>query len=161
MSIDYNLLEPAFSIGYDLLPATLHSHTATNLLLAIGWQESRFEHRTQIGGPAKGFWQFERMGGVKGVLEHRLSKTLIRDVLLDLQYPANMDAASCHAAIEHNDVLAFCFARLLLYVSPIQIPALDDSSHGWGMYVACWRPGKPHPDTWPRAWAWAAQATDF
>ncbi len=45
------------------------------MLLAIGLQESRFEHRRQLGnGPARGFWQFEAGGGVKGVMTHLASR---------------------------------------------------------------------------------------
>ncbi len=146
-----------FTNGYDLLPAALESKEASNLLLAIGWQESRFERRAQMGGPAKGFWQFERGGGVTGVLEHKATKTIIRDVLLNLKYPSNMDANACYLAIEHNDVLAFCFARLLLYASPLKLPKLDDPDNGWKMYEATWRPGKPHPTTWTAAWNFAKE----
>ena len=44
------------------------------MLLAIGLQESRLTHRRQIGGPARGLWQFERGGGVAGVLRHAASR---------------------------------------------------------------------------------------
>ena len=55
-----------------LLPAAMNTPQARCMLLAIGLQESRFVHRRQIGGPARGFWQFERgtrtsRGGVWGV----------------------------------------------------------------------------------------------
>ena len=54
-----------------LLPAAMNTPQARCMLLAIGLQESRFVHRRQIGGPARGFWQFERgtrtsRGGVWG-----------------------------------------------------------------------------------------------
>lgn len=151
-----NLIEHTVQAAYNILPAKFSSPEATNLLLAIGWQESRFEHRAQIGGPARGFWQFERGGGVHGVLEHKATKVPIREVLLALKYPANMDSATCWHAIEHNDVLAFCFARLLLYTLPPDLPSLEDSQNGWKQYIAAWRPGKPHPHTWLHAWDWAS-----
>lgn len=63
-------IEPAFL----LLPARMESAEAVQMLLSIGLQESRFTYRRQIGGPARGFWQFERGGGVAGVLRHPSSR---------------------------------------------------------------------------------------
>ena len=150
--------------GYALLPPKLNSPLATNELLAIGYQESRFIHRAQIvivngekrKGPARGDWQFERMGGVNGVLEHKSTKILIRDAMLTLSYPSNMDSRACWGAIETDDTLAFCFARLLLYASPKRLPKLNEMNHGWNCYIDAWRPGKPHPNTWVDAWSFAA-----
>lgn len=155
------LIEHTLRAAYKLLPIRLYSPEATQMLLAIGWQESRFEHRHQVGGPARGFWQFEQGGGVKGVLEHKATKTLVRDALLDLKYPANMDALQCHIAIEHNDVLAAVFARLLLVPLPKKLPALEDMQEGWRQYLAAWRPGKPHPKTWGYAWDWARHVGSY
>lgn len=153
------LLRYVSASAYELLPPKLASFEASLLLYAIGWQESRFEHRTQLGGgPARGFWQFEMNGGVKGVLEHKATKTPIRDAMLALKYPPNMNETTCWHAIEHNDVLAFCFARLLLFASPLQIP--HEQEAGWRIYLANWRPGKPHPTTWSAAWKWATAHID-
>jgi hypothetical protein len=51
-------------------------------------------------------------------------------------------------AVEHNDVLACCFARCLLYTSPRVVPGSDDPEKGWTLYERCWRPGKPKSATW-------------
>jgi hypothetical protein len=152
-----NLLDYTINHAYTLLPAKMDDERATHMLLAIGYQESRFTHRAQIKGPARGFWQFEKMGGVQGVLQHKLTKVPIRTALLHLNYPSNMDAHGCWAAIEHNDVLAFCFARLLLFTVPQSLPAADNPTDGWEQYLSGWRPGKPHPATWGAAWAYAAR----
>src|SRR5690606_35531315 len=64
------VVEQAIWPAYALLPSRMDSDRATVMLLAIGLQESRFEHRRQIKGPARGFWQFERGGGVRGVMTH-------------------------------------------------------------------------------------------
>mgnify|MGYP003654981810 CR=1 FL=1 len=48
-------IRPALSI----LPDTMNSLQAQAMLIAIGLQESRFSHREQVGGPAKGYCQFE------------------------------------------------------------------------------------------------------
>ena len=52
----------ALPAACSLLPARMDTRAARALLVAIGLQESRFEHRRQIGGPARGFFQFEAMG---------------------------------------------------------------------------------------------------
>ena len=41
--------------GLALLPAKMSGSKAKIMLLAIGLQESRFEHRRQMGGPARRF----------------------------------------------------------------------------------------------------------
>lgn len=130
-----------------LLPS-MDSPKARMMLLAIGLQESRFEHRRQIGGgPGRGFWQFEKGGGVRGVLQHKASA---------------YDAAKiCHARgvgsstkevyerLENDDILACCFARLLLLTDPRSLPMIGDVDGAWDYYERNWRPGKPHPETWP------------
>lgn len=147
-----NALSPAM----DLLPVKLDTLEARAMVIAICLQESKLLHRHQIGGPAHGYAQFEKGGGVVGVLTHHASKPLIRPVLAGLDYGPTADAAACYAAIEHNDILAAAFARLLLYTLPDPLPAQNNAQEGWRQYIAAWRPGKPHPETWAayfaRAW---------
>lgn len=132
-----------------LLPARLDSAKARALVMATGLQESLFKHRRQVRGPARGLWQFEEIG-VRGVLEHPASRPLTLAALEVLHYKPG----ECFAAIEHNDVLACVFARLLLWTHPGQLPASPASA--WAYYLSTWRPGKPHPETWEanyrRAW---------
>jgi len=129
---------------HELLPARFDSHAATVMLLAIGLQESKFVHRTQIGGPARGFWQFERGGGVRGVLTHRSTERYAESVCLLRRVPAG--AETVYKAIADDDLLACAFARLLLWSSPGALPTT--TSAAWNYYNALWRPGKPHPETW-------------
>lgn len=140
--------------AYSLLPPQMASPQATAMLMAIGWQESRFTHRRQINGPARGYWQFERDGGVRAVLEHPSSQVAAVGVLDVLGYPPQPGAI--YEALEHHDVLAACWARLLLWTSPRLLPDAERHVDGWLIYLATWRPGKPHPQTWQgfyeRAW---------
>ena len=138
--------------AYALLPAPMASVEATRLLVAIGWQESRFEYRRQIGGPARGFWQFET-AGIGGVLAHHKTRDLVRVVLTSMQYVHPPTPYGCHLAVEHNDTLAAVFARLLLWTDAAPLPKADEHERGWELYLRCWRPGKPHPMTWAQAWA--------
>ena len=107
--------------GLALLPKQMSSPAAIVMLLTIGMQESRFIHRRQIGGPARGFYQFEKKGGVAGVLlHHHRTSPLIRDALDRLQYDFDLDTS--YNAIEHNDALATVYARLLLWTLPDTLP---------------------------------------
>jgi len=141
-----------------LLPARFTSAPAEVMLLAIGLQESRFAHRRQVGGPARGFWQFEQGGGVRGVLRHIATAGHAR-VLCEARHVAPTESA-VYAALEHDDVLAAGFARLLLWSDAAPLPALGQSDHAWGLYARTWRPGKPHPETWEGLYSMALAEVD-
>lgn len=148
--VRHHVIPAAFSV----LPEAMRSPEAARLLLAIGWQESRLAYRVQIGGPARGLWQFEQNGGVRGVLMHVRTNLIAREAMRELGYRHPMTPFGCYQAIEHNDVLACVFARLLLWTDPAPMP--DDESGAWAAYIRTWRPGKPHIETWPDAWTVAA-----
>ena len=139
-----------------LLPARMSSPSAEVMLLAIGLQESRFAHRRQIGGPARGFWQFEQGGGVRGVLRHTATAGHAR-VLCAARNVAATESA-VYAALEHDDVLAAGFARLLLWTDPKALPALGDEQAAWDLYLRVWRPGRPRKEKWAASWSSAQQA---
>jgi hypothetical protein len=127
------------------------------MLLAIAGQESGYRHRRQVPvAHAMGLWQFERGGGVTGVLRHAASRTAALAACEALLVPATPEAV--HPALEHNDDLACVFARLLLWTDPRAPPAVDDPDGGWEMYLRCWRPGKPHAGTWAGHWRKALEA---
>jgi hypothetical protein len=138
--------EPIYKAAMCLLPEKMNSKAARAMVLAIGLQESRLEHRRQIGGPARGFFQFE-LAGIAGVLTHAASRGHILSVLKDLRYDASPHTS--YVAIEHNDILACCYARLLLWTYHERLPFHDESERGWWQYQATWRPGKPIEETWP------------
>lgn len=139
-----------------LLPAKMTSPQAEAMLLAIGLQESRFEHRRQIGGPARGFWQFERGGGVRGVLRHKLTTGMSAVICADRGIQPNEQ--DVWVAIERDDILAAAFARLLLYTDPAALPALGECAQAWDYYLRTWRPGKPHRRTWDALYAQALES---
>lgn len=127
-----------------LLPPWMLTQRSRLMLLAIGLQESRFEHRAQVlngggKGPARGFWQFERGGGVKGVMTHPASEAMARKVCAYLGVPFGQTAA--WLALESDDLLACSFARLLLLTDPKPLPELDDAEGAWEYYLRNWRPG--------------------
>jgi hypothetical protein len=117
------------------------------LLLAIGLQESRFEHRRQLvgnpprpTGPAKSFWQAEQGGGmVHGVRLHATTRAAAAQLYQVRGVPAR-DAAIWDA-IEHDDVLAAGLARLLLWSDPLPLPEVGAEESSWALYLRTWRPG--------------------
>lgn len=145
-----DMIEPAFRE----LPARMASDEARVMLLAIGLQESRFVHRVQMPlrpgmppGPARGFWQFERGGGVAGVLTHPASRDVAAAVIDKRGIPN--ESRAVWTALAEDDVLAAIFARLLLFTDPAPLPAIGRAEQAWACYNRNWRPGKPHPQTWP------------
>lgn len=146
-----------------LLPSAMDTDRARVMLLAIGLQESRLEHRRQLVGnpsrpvgPAKGLWQFERGGGCKGVVEHPASRYWMWTVCK--ARGVELNATAIWNAIEHDDVLAAALARLLLFTDPRPLPHLGEEREAWNLYIRTWRPGKPHRHTWPDLYAQALAA---
>lgn len=141
------LAEFTIPAAYAVLPARMASPSATAMLLAIALQESRCAARRQLRGPARGFWQFE-LAGLRGVQTHPSSKPHLEAALSALSYLADASIHHFYVAIEHSDVLAAVFARLLLWTDPDELPAADEPDRGWNIYVRCWRPGRPRPESW-------------
>lgn len=155
------ILHESINPGLALLPVTMDTPEARVMLLAIGLQESRFMYRYQKlagrpyeKGPARGFWQMERGGGVLGVLNHQSSKFLAREVCACRNVDPNTQ--DVWPALETDDILAAAFARLLLWTDRLQLPAIWNVAGAWDLYLRVWRPGKPHPETWGGFYAQAA-----
>lgn len=146
-SFHANIYSPAADAAAPLIGIP-RTRPADILMLAIAGQESRWTHRAQISGPARGFWQFEKGGGVAGVLAHRASADRARSLCSALRIEA--DAAMVYEALRWNDTLAVGFARLLLWTDPKPLPS--DPGPAWDCYMRTWRPGKPHSATWQARW---------
>lgn len=154
--ISKTAIDPAM----ELLPAQMDSIEARLMLLAIGLQESRFAHRFQVvsgkpgaKGPARGFWQFERgtrasRGGVWGVFLHPASRYWLSIVCA--ARGCDFDPMVIWQRVETDDVLAAAVARLLLFTDAAALPRIGERDQAWHLYARrTWRPGKPHPQTWP------------
>ena len=90
------ILRTAINPALGMLPAKMDTDAARVMLLAIGLQESRFEHRRQMGnGPARGFWQFEKGGGVKGCVQHPSSAHHLRQLCAARGVPLSLNSTSC------------------------------------------------------------------
>lgn len=136
-----------------LLPERMDSKEARAMLLVIGLQESRLIHRRQLvgnpprpTGPATGLWQFERGGGVVGVLQHNATRTHARTLCNARNVKPEPQAV--WQALQYDDVLAAGFARLLLWSDPRSLPEIGNKQAAWDLYIHTWRPGKPKPKVW-------------
>lgn len=116
------------------------------LVLAIAGQESVWEFRRQINGPARGFWQFERGGGTRGVLNHHVSAPRAMKLCAGLSIPASESLV--FEALAWSDYLSVGFARLLLLTDSRRLPDVGDEDAAWNYYLRNWRPGRPRPDSW-------------
>lgn len=150
--VDQYALTPALA----QMPDRLDTPEARVLVHAIGLQESRYRHRRQIRGPARGLYQFELGGGVAGVLRHPASAALASAVCASRGVEPKPKAV--YGRLEHDDVLAAAFARLLLWTDPQPLPAIGRADDAWRYYLRTWRPGKPHASSWPDLYR---QAADF
>ena len=160
MNVPANVMQ-AVNEGLRLLPPAMDSTEARVLMYAIGLQESRFTHRAQVidgggKGPARGLWQFERGGGVAGVLRHPASRFWANSVCNARNIPAQ--PLNVWLALETDDVLAAALARLLLFTDPARLPAVGEQAEALRYYLRNWRPGKPHPRTWPECYETALKA---
>ena len=161
------LLKTAIIPALSLLDSELNTRPARAMLIAIALQESGLRARRQMlengkqwweskPGPANGLWQFERDGGVRGVMRHPAASAIVLPVIDALLYPR--DPYAVHEALIHNDVLACVLARALLYSTPDAMPRPNEADKGWAIYLKAWRPGKAHPEVWANHYrtAWAA-----
>jgi hypothetical protein len=140
-----------------MLPDNMNTPAARAMMLAIALQESRIVHRRQIRGPARGYWQFET-AGCAGVLAHRSSADHARRICAAMNY--NATVGEVYNVLADNDLLAAAFARLLLWTLPSSLPDSNNPEEGWKQYIAAWRPGKPHRQTWDAFYKQAWQIVD-
>lgn len=157
--LDSLVLTPALA----LLPKRMDSAPARVMLLAIGLQESGLNARIQRplrpgmpNGPARGLWQFERGGGVAGVLSHPASSQLAIEICAAQDVRPNRE--SVWNALETDDVLAACFARLLLWTDAAPLPPVGNQAAAWDCYIRNWRPGRPHLERWAPNYQLAKEA---
>lgn len=126
-------------------------------LAAIAGQESGWTRREQAnGGPARGLWQFERGGGVRGVLYDDACRAMALRACADRHVIP--DAAAVWSALARDDMLALAWARLLLWSDKRPCPDDNDEDGWWEYYLANWRPGEPRDADWPAIFTMAREA---
>lgn len=129
------------------------SPEARCFLLAVAGQESAWTSRIQVpGGQARGLWQCQQSGAVRGVRNGSAGVTL-RSVCAQFCIPS--DEATIFEAIAWNDTLAYAVARLALWMDPHPLPAIGDEDGAWTVYLRVWRPGKPSRARWATVYSQA------
>lgn len=161
------LLDEVIVPALSLFPVGYDSRQARAMLVAIAKQESDLAHARQINGPARGLWQFERLGVLGVTLNPKVD---------DLAALACREAKIACAAtdilkrFEKDHVLACRFARLNLWTDPRALPpaVLAAEEQAWQTYRRVWRPGAAKdPDSqryadararWRHSWKLAVEA---
>lgn len=129
-----------------LLPAKMTSPQAEVMLLATHLQESPGRDQCQLPakpgkcGPARGIFQFERGGGVAGVLSHPASRSHVLSVCAALGVEPTVDGIF-NALPTQCDVLDAALARLLYWTDAKPLPKLGDVEAAFQYYLRNWRPG--------------------
>ena len=131
---------------------------AENLLLAIALQESNLTARIQgpnDAGPARSFWQFEKIGVVDVFQRQKAPLKTMCDILVLPCEPGKL-----HLMMAYNDAIACVIARLTLRIDPRRLFVASTEDGAWDYYIDNWRPGKPHRDRWAQtSWPIACKTT--
>lgn len=158
-------LRTDIAAGLALLPAKMDSLEASVLLYATSRQENPQRLSQQVGGPAVGDYQFEKGGGVKGVMTHHAVTDLTRAVCNARKVA--FAAGPITQALKTDAILAAALARLLYYTDPKAMPDVGDEAGTWALYLRTWRPGAyaRQPEElrakWTKSYADAMKAYDL
>lgn len=120
------------------------------ILLAIAGQESGWMSRFQLGGPARGWWQFESEA-VADLMNRPATCLTLKGFCAEQSIP--WDAGDLFEAVAWHDPLAYALARLLLWTDPAPLPGIGDSMGALMYYERLWRPGKPDAARWATRYA--------
>lgn len=146
MSVESKIVTDIIQPALATLPPEMRKIEAELVMLTIFGQEADFKHRWQVvddpskKGPARGLGQFERGGGVKGVLNHSATKSWAYKACLERDLDPS-DPNEIWLALEKDDQLAAVFTRLLLWSDAGRMPEVGDEEGAWQLYLRTWRPG--------------------
>lgn len=121
------------------------------ILVGIAIVESTLMWRRQMPtGPARSFWQIETPTAVDTLKRCKPVRDLWKELLLpDEIVPAD---------VERSDLGACAIACGILRLTDGPLPPLTASHVAYkDYYRKAWRPGKPHDEKWPAAYAAAVQ----
>jgi len=146
--LDYMATSPTIAVP--------RSKAADILVMTIAGQESRWEHRRQIGigqyypqsVGARGYWQFESTWGGPVALNDVIQKAPAQLAVVCKMLEIPTDELALYEACAWNDMLACALARLNLWIHPAPLPAVGAKEAAWQYYIAQWKPGAPHRHTW-------------
>lgn len=149
------ILTPALTFiraNLKTIPPSVEEHT---MLLAIAGQESNWSARRQANnGPAVSYWQFERGGGIVGLMRDDETSRSVASLCGMAGVPFQSTAIWRFMATPEGDNFSAAMARLLLWTDPMPLPKMEDD--GWRYYLRLWRPGKPDQSRFRGAYQQAA-----
>lgn len=134
-------LRTDIAAGLALLPANMDGLPPSILLYCTCLQENPKRLPKQVGGPAVGDYQFERGGGIRGIMNPAFKTVFAAAQSACAQRDVEFTAAAIYEALKTDPVLAAALARLLYYTDPKPLPAVGDESGAWALYLRTWRPG--------------------
>ena len=150
--------------GLSLLPTSLRTVSARIQLFATSRQENptrsprqiiRKDGKLQPLGPAAGDYQFEKTGGIRGLVRFKSPRVhgMLTQVCQARKVAVTEDAL--FDAVQVDPVLAAALARLLYFTDSGALPAVGDGQGAWDMYLRTWRPGayKRDPQGLRAKWA--------
>ena len=127
--LTFNRQEDPQALGYQKVSRTAATNPANFIDGTDKWAK----------GPARGNWQFEQGGGVKGVLKHPSTAAYAKAVCEARGVEPEQGAV--WLALETDQVLAAAFARLLMWTDPQALPAVGQVKDSFDLYLRLWRPG--------------------
>ena len=135
-----------------------NTKAARVFLMAVAGHETNWSARRQVpGGEARGYWQFEKNGGVAAVVLDPLTSSILEPFCKSRDIP--FDVATIYEAIAWHDTLAYVVARLFTWMDPRPIPVVGDSAGSYQYYLDIWRPGAKLPGSWPALYQQALAVT--
>lgn len=147
-TLDQHIVIPAMRVlSLFMAGRDLATQPARKMMVAIAVQESGLRHRRQVRGPARGLWQFERIACEEML---RRYPAITTDLCRELLFERHVDVI--YGSLADSDMLAACFARLLLWSDPRPLPGRGDEEAAWNYYIRNWRSGKPHRNRWTTSW---------
>lgn len=137
------IVKPTLFLMSELIDVKVSAEAAV-LTMAIAGQEGAWRYRRQNGGPARSYWQFEKMGGVIELFQKTPKQLTKLCDYLDIPFVL----PDVFEAMAWNDTLGCAMGRLLLWQDPRALPEIGSKDAAWAYYLRNWRPGAPHPDAW-------------
>ena len=144
------IVDEDIALGLALLPLVMSRNLpqVQIQLLTTHLQESPGQDQCQITnsktpgacGPARGIFQFEKAGGVAGVLNHPSTRVAAAEVCRKLGIAPTADAVY-EALRTTDDQLDVAFARMLYWTDKDPLPKFGDVTKSWEYYIRNWRPG--------------------
>lgn len=166
-------LKSDIEAGLALLPDALRTLDAKVQLYATSIQENptraprqliKKDGRLQPIGPAAGDYQFEKTGGIRGLLNFKNDRvqSMLRSVCAARQVPQTIDGL--FDGIQTDPILAAALARLLYFTDAGALPKAGAEQYAWEVYLRTWRPGAYERDPkglrakWSKSYAEAMKA---